>query len=181
MANGDQHVARSSTWIAPTSPEAAAAYLAAARAQSGALHPERALTLAERGAMLAREPADMDALNMLRGRLRCRAGEGTLAVDAYREALAVAATPAERCRALLGIAAGHRLTANVDAALRARSREAEPIAASHALIRERAELHYTRGNLYFARASRCRVPLRARSCTRLRAIARGSLSGRRAR
>ncbi len=131
-------------------PEAARAYLAAARAQSDALHPERALALADRGAELAHEPADVYALNMLCGRLRCEAGEGKPTVVAYINALAAAAEPAERCWALLGIAAGHRLTASLDAALAALA-EAEPIARTHGLTRELAELHHTRGNVQFAR------------------------------
>jgi tetratricopeptide (TPR) repeat protein len=51
---------------------------------------------------------------------------------------------------LLGVAAGHRLTGGVDAALGALA-EAEPIARAHALTRELAELHHTRGNVLFAR------------------------------
>ncbi len=131
-------------------PEAVQAYLAAAQAQSAALHGERALSLAERGAALAREPADVYALAMLCGRMRCEAGQGKPALVAYGSALTAALAPQERCRALLGIATGHRLTAAVDAALAALS-EAEPIARAHALTRELAELHYTRGNVHFAR------------------------------
>ena len=133
-------------------PEAPQAYLAAARAQWSAFHLERALALAERGAGLARDPADVHALNMLRGSLRFQAGEGMPAIDAYQVALAAALSPADRCRALLGIAAGHRLTAGVDAAFAALA-EAEPIAVAQQLTRELAELHYTRGNLHFARAA----------------------------
>jgi tetratricopeptide (TPR) repeat protein len=51
---------------------------------------------------------------------------------------------------LLGIAAGHRLLTGVDAALAALA-EAEPLARADGLARELAELHYTRGNLYFSR------------------------------
>jgi len=131
-------------------PAAVQAYLAAAQAQSAALHTERALSLAERGAALAREPSDVYALNMLCGRLRCEAGEGNPALVAYGNALAAAREPAQRCRALLGIGAGHRLTAGVDASLAALA-EAEPIARAHALTRELAELHQTRGNVLFAR------------------------------
>ena len=131
-------------------PEAVQAYLAAAQAQSAALHTERALSLAERGAALAREPSDVYALNMLCGRLRCEAGEGNPALVAYGNALAAACEPAQRCRALLGIGAGHRLIGSVDAALAALA-EAEPIAREHALTRELAELHHTRGNVLFAR------------------------------
>ncbi len=131
-------------------PEAPQAYLAASRAQAEALHLERALTLAERGAALAREAPDMYALNMQRGRLRCDAGEGAPAVEGFTRALAATADPVERCRALLGLAAGHRLIANVDEAL-AMLADAEPIATSHGLTSELAELHATRGNVQFAR------------------------------
>jgi hypothetical protein len=131
-------------------PEAAQAYLDAALAQAAALHPERALGLAERGAALARMPEDIVALNMLRGRLRCESGEGRPAVEAYEAALAAARGDEERCRALIGIAAGHRLITGVDAAFAALA-EAEPLARAQGLARELAELHYTRGNLHFAR------------------------------
>jgi class 3 adenylate cyclase/tetratricopeptide (TPR) repeat protein len=131
-------------------PDAAQAYLIAARAQADALHLERALALAERGVALAREAVDVYALNMLSGQLRCDTGEGAPAVEAFTTALGAARDPAARCRALLGIAAGHRLIANVDPALAALA-EAEPIARGHSLTRELAELHTTRGNLYFAR------------------------------
>jgi class 3 adenylate cyclase/tetratricopeptide (TPR) repeat protein len=139
-------------------PEAARAYLAAARAQSTELHPERALALAERGAALAREPADVVALNLLCGRLRFDSGEGKPSIEAYERALACATEPGDRCRAWLGIAAGHRLLANFDAAFAALD-EALPLARANALVRERAELHYTRGNLHFARseAAACRA------------------------
>jgi class 3 adenylate cyclase/tetratricopeptide (TPR) repeat protein len=131
-------------------PEAPRAYRDAALAQATALQPERALALAERGAALARDPEDVVALNMLRGRLRCESGEGQPAVGAYEIALAAAERPAERCRALIGIAAGQRLIAGVDKALAALA-EAEPLARAPGLERELSELHYTRGNLYFAR------------------------------
>jgi hypothetical protein len=87
---------------------------------------------------------------MQRGRLRCDAGEGAPADEAFKRALAATSDPAERCRALLGLAAGHRLIANVDEAL-AMLADAEPIATSHGLTRELAELYATRGNVQFAR------------------------------
>jgi tetratricopeptide (TPR) repeat protein len=138
-------------------PEAARAYLAAARAQSGAMHPERALALAERGVRLAKDPADVVGLELLRGRLHFDVGEGKPSITAYESALAQATEPADRCRAWLGIAAGHRLLASLDAAFAALD-QAEPLARANALTRELAELHYTRGNLHFARseAAACR-------------------------
>ena len=131
-------------------PTAARAYLDAALAQAAALHPERALAHAERGAALARDSTDIFALNLLRGRLWCESGEGKPGVEAYTVALTAAREPAERCRALIGIAAGHRLIAGVDAALAALA-EAEPLAHAYGLTRELTELNYTRGNLHFAR------------------------------
>jgi len=77
-------------------------------------------------------------------------------VAAYELALASTTDPAERCRALLGVAAGQRLIAGVDAALAALA-QAEPLATG--LDRELAELYSTRGNLYFAlgRVEECRA------------------------
>ena len=131
-------------------PEAPRAYLAAARAQAAVLQPERAQALAARGAALAKEPDDVVALNLLRGRLHCESGAGAPAVDAYARALAAAQGPAERCRALIGMAAGQRLITGLDAALAALE-EAEPLARAGGLTRELAELHYLRGNVHFAR------------------------------
>jgi class 3 adenylate cyclase/tetratricopeptide (TPR) repeat protein len=131
-------------------PEAPRAYLEAALAQSAVLRPERALVYAERGAMLAREPTDVVALNMLCGKLCCESGEGKPAVEAYGNALGAAQAPEDRCRALMGIAAGQRLLAGIDAAMAALD-EAEPLARANGLTRELAELHYLRGNLSFAR------------------------------
>ncbi len=131
-------------------PDAPRAYLAAARAQAAVLQPERAQALAARGAALAKEPDDVVALNLLLGRLHCESGAGAPAVDAYASALAAAQRPAERCRALIGLAAGQRLITGLDAALAALE-EAEPLARAGGLARELAELHYLRGNVHFAR------------------------------
>ncbi|HVN34962.1 MAG TPA: adenylate/guanylate cyclase domain-containing protein, partial [Casimicrobiaceae bacterium] len=67
--------------------EAARAYLAAATAEAAALHPDRALALTERGAALAKDPGDVVAINLLRGRLHCESGEGRPATEAFRAAL----------------------------------------------------------------------------------------------
>jgi len=139
-------------------PEAAHAYLLAARAEATALRLERALALAERGTLLARERADVHALNMLRGELLREIGDGKPAIDAYRAAMAAADAPLERCRALLGVAAGERLIAGIDAALAALA-EAEAIAREEEPGREWIELHVTRGNMRFAqgRMPECRA------------------------
>ena len=143
-------------------PEAPRAYLDAAMAQATSLHPERALALATRGAALAKDPDDIVALNMLCGRLHCESGAGQPAIDAYEQALAAARHPAERCRALIGIAAGHRLIAGVEPAFAALA-EAETL--SQGLARESCELHYIRGNLAFAQGdiAACRTAASGRA------------------
>ena len=99
---------------------------------------------------------------MLRGRLHYETGAGQPAIDAYEQALAATRQPADRCRALIGIAAGHRLIAgaDVDEALAALA-EAESL--SRGLARESCELHYIRGNLEFARGhiATCRAERQA--------------------
>jgi class 3 adenylate cyclase len=120
--------------------EAPQAYAEAARARVAAANLEGALALADRGAAIARAPSDVYALNMLRGELRRRVGEGQPAVEACRHALEVAAGPTERCRALIGIAAGQRLIAGLDAAFAALA-EAEPLARAGARTRELAAIH----------------------------------------
>jgi class 3 adenylate cyclase/tetratricopeptide (TPR) repeat protein len=128
-------------------PEAPRAHLEAALAQAAALQPERALALAERGASLAKSPDDVVALNRLLGRLHCESGQGQRAIDAYEIALGATRQPAERCRALIGVASGHRLISGIEPALAALA-EAETL--SQGLPRESCELHYIRGNLAFA-------------------------------
>ena len=129
-------------------PEAPRAYLVAAVAQAAAFQPERALALAERGASLAKVPDDIVALNMLRGRLHCESGAGQRAIEGFEAALGAAQLPAERCRALIGIAAANRLLSGAEQAFAALA-EAETL--SQGLARESSELHYIRGNLEFAR------------------------------
>jgi class 3 adenylate cyclase/tetratricopeptide (TPR) repeat protein len=129
--------------------EAPRAYLGAAAQLAGELKLDQALALAQRGAALAVLSEDKVELAMLEGGLLRETGSGAPAVMAYTRALADAAAPAVRCRALLGIAFGRRLTGDVAQALTALA-EAEPIARDPALVAERAELHVTRGNLHFA-------------------------------
>jgi len=136
------------------SPAAADAYRLAARAEHTALRPERALALAERGLAVARDPADVHALELLRADLFKETGDGARTAEAGRAALAAAASPLARCRALLAVASGHRLTGEAARALEALA-EAEPLAQDDAGARERVALHYLRGSVLFARS---RIP-----------------------
>ena len=131
-------------------PEAARAYLAAAKAQAILFRQDQAIALSARGLALATKAHDTFELAMLVGELQLDAGRGTEALGAYVQALAVASENADRCRALLGCASSNRLIARVDEAFSGLA-EAEPLAGSHSDDRALAEIHYLRGNLHFAR------------------------------
>jgi class 3 adenylate cyclase/tetratricopeptide (TPR) repeat protein len=126
------------------------AYLEAAVDQERAYHQERALVLVQRGLVLAKSLADRHDLAALGGELLREAGQGRESLEAYRRALDAAGDEAERCAALIGIAAANRLITRVDDALAALA-EAEPTACARGDDRSLAEIHYYRGNLYFAR------------------------------
>jgi len=131
-------------------PEAARAYLAAAKAQAILFRQDQAIALSARGLALATKAHDTFELAMLVGELQLDAGHGTEALGAYVQALAVASENADRCRAPLGCASSNRLIARVDEAFSGLA-EAEPLAGSHSDDRALAEIHYLRGNLHFAR------------------------------
>jgi class 3 adenylate cyclase/tetratricopeptide (TPR) repeat protein len=131
-------------------PEAAQAYLAAAKAQAILFRQDQAIALAARGLALAIKAGDTFELAMLVGDLQLDAGRGTEALDAYVRALAVTGEDADRCSALLGCASSNRLIARVDDAFSSLA-EAEPLAVARSDDRALAEIHYLRGNLHFAR------------------------------
>ena len=68
---------------------------------------------------------------------------------AYRSALELAGDDIERCTALIGIAAGLRLSTEYTEALTVLD-QAEPLAEQHELTLDLARLHHLRGNLNFA-------------------------------
>jgi tetratricopeptide (TPR) repeat protein len=144
-------------------PEAARAYLAAAKAQAILFRQGQAIALAARGLVLATKAQYTMELAMLVGDLQLNAGRGTEALEAYVQALAVAGEDADRCRALLGCASSNRLIARVDDAFSALA-EAEPLAGSRIDDLALAEIHYLRGNLHFARGhlAECRSVAAAR-------------------
>jgi class 3 adenylate cyclase/tetratricopeptide (TPR) repeat protein len=129
---------------------AAEAFLDAARAEAKALHTDVALRLAQRGASIARADAVAFALEILAGRLARDLGDAQASVAAFDRALARAGDDAHRCRALVGIAAGHRLTSAAEAGFAALD-AAEPLAQRLHLTREQARIAYLRGALHFAR------------------------------
>jgi class 3 adenylate cyclase/tetratricopeptide (TPR) repeat protein len=129
-------------------PRAPAAYLTATGFEARQFHYVRALSLAERGLALAPDADTRGALLSKRAALLLELGRVPDSIEAYREAIEVAATPADRARALLGMAAGMRVNDRVAEGLVAVA-EAQPLAEREGLTLELAHLHHLRGNLYF--------------------------------
>ncbi|HEX6111213.1 MAG TPA: adenylate/guanylate cyclase domain-containing protein [Geminicoccaceae bacterium] len=131
-------------------PGAPAAYLAAAREQAGEYRYEQARALVDRGLALATVAGERFALTCLQGELLEHLGAMTESLRAYQAALEAAQDGAERCRALLGIAAVKRVIDDLDGAF-ADLEQAEASATRLGLTLELARLHFLRGNLYFPR------------------------------
>jgi class 3 adenylate cyclase/tetratricopeptide (TPR) repeat protein len=131
-------------------PQVPQAYLAAARAQAGEYHYERARALTERGLALATATADGFALTCLQGEILHDLGAMAESRAAYDRALEAAADDRERASAWLGLAAVKRVTEDLDGAFVDLDR-AQTAAERHGLIEARARIHFLRGNLYFPR------------------------------
>ncbi len=131
-------------------PEAARAYLAAARLQAAEYRHDAALRLVRCGIALATDPADRFALTCFEGDILHDLGAMPDAGRAYQAALEAAAGDRERCRAWIGLAGVKRVTDDL-AGAQADLARAEAAAARHQLIAEQARIHFLRGNLCFPR------------------------------
>jgi len=131
-------------------PEAAAAYLAAARAHAAAYHYDQALGAANRGLDISAPGEDRFGLLKLKGDLMHDTGKMPGALECFDAALASAVSDADRCRALIGRAQVKRVIDDLDGAF-ADLAAAEPIAGAEGLKLEEARLRFLRGNLYFPR------------------------------
>jgi class 3 adenylate cyclase/tetratricopeptide (TPR) repeat protein len=131
-------------------PEAARAYLVAARSQAAEYRQEAALQLVERGLALARDRTDRFALTCLQGEILHDLGAMQEAGRAYRAALDAAVDDQERCAAWIGLAAVKRVTDDLPGAL-ADLDQAEAVAVRYHLLAEQARIHFLRGNLCFPR------------------------------
>jgi class 3 adenylate cyclase/tetratricopeptide (TPR) repeat protein len=127
---------------------APAAYLAAAESEAQQFRYMRALSLAERGLALGADSEAHGALLSARAKLLLELGRVAESIDAYRAAIDVATMPADRSRALIGMASGMRVNDRVDEGLAALA-EAQQLAEREGLALELARLHHLRGNLYF--------------------------------
>jgi tetratricopeptide (TPR) repeat protein len=130
-------------------PAAARACLLAAQDQANRHRYDTALSLAERGLALAQEVEPRYALSMLRAELLRDLARTHDSIPAFQHALAAAEDDAQRCRAWVGIAAGHRVTGELEPAMRALE-QAQPIAERLELWALASVIHGTRGNLHFA-------------------------------
>ena len=139
-------------------PAAPRAYLQAAQFQASEYQYDQALQFVDRGLAIAGTPADNYELNTFRARVLLDLGSIDESVNAYELALEFAGDDVERCRAWLGLAAGKRITDRYDEALGILDK-AEGVAQIHGMVRERAEIHHIRGNLYFpmGRIEECAV------------------------
>ena len=131
-------------------PRAAAAYLEAAAREQAACRFDRAEQLVARSSEIATEGCDHCAASALLGEIKLAKGRTEDAVAAFRVAIDLAATNAERARAWLGLATSFRVMDRYEEALDA-LRHAEQAALAEADPRQLAHLWTLRGNLHFPR------------------------------
>jgi DNA-binding SARP family transcriptional activator/predicted ATPase len=131
-------------------PRAAAAYLEAAEREQAACRFDRAEQLVGRARELATEGRDQFAASAMLGEIKLGKGRTEDAVAAFRVAIDLAATNAERARAGLGLATSFRVMDRYEEALDA-LRHAEQAALAEADPRQLARLWTLRGNLHFPR------------------------------
>ncbi len=129
-------------------PAAPRAYLQAAQFQSSVYRYNQALRLVDRGLAIADVPAEMFELSMFRSSVLLDLGSTDDSVSGYEMAFEFAGDDVERCQAWLGVAAGMRIADRYDEALDILDK-ADAVAQKQGLVRERADIHHTRGNLYF--------------------------------
>ena len=130
-------------------PGAAIAWLSAAKNLAERYRDTRAADAVEQGLLVAESDVDRFALTCFSGDLQRRLGNPSDSETLFQQALELAATDAQRCQALIGIAAADRLLARDDDGVQALDR-AQPIAESENLQSEMAQIHYYRGAFAFA-------------------------------
>ena len=133
------------------SADAPGAYLAAAEEEAGQLNYESALPLVARALEISPQ-AESFALQLMMGELMRNLGSVPESITAYNQALSLAEGDSERCRGLIGVAEGLRLTDQHAEMLRVLD-EAEPAAERQGLIPERARALQLRGNFFFVRGA----------------------------
>ena len=130
------------------SPHAALAYNEAARFHANHYRFDTALDMIRRGLAIAEGAPARYQLLMVRGENLRESGKAAESIEVYRTALAESDLGAEQCLALIGLAAGMRVTDDYDGALEALDR-AEILAAAGNLDTELSDVHYYRGSIFF--------------------------------
>ena len=131
-------------------PRAAAAYLDAAAREQAACRLDRAEQHVARAREIATEACEQCAASVMLGEIKLGKGRTDDAVAAFRVAIDLAATNAERARAWLGLATSLRVMDRYEEALDA-LRHAEQAALAEGDPRRLAHLWTLRGNLHFPR------------------------------
>ena len=145
---GQDPVLRASHLDRAGDPEAAAAYLEAARPNVAALQFETTLRLAARGIELVEDPDDKCDLLCLRGDALRNTGETEASIEVFEAALEAAQDDVRRCRSWIGQAAGLRVSDKHERALAVLEKAKAP-AASNNLLLESAEIYALRGSVLF--------------------------------
>ncbi len=130
-------------------PAAAQAYLVAGKLEADSFHYDVALRLADRGWKLAESSELRCELGLLRGDLLREMARTHDAIDAFEQALKETRNDEQRCRALIDLATGHRITGAVAVAMEALD-QALPIALREKMWSTCSRIHNMRGNLHFA-------------------------------
>jgi tetratricopeptide (TPR) repeat protein len=129
------------------SAEAPAAYLAAARSEAERIRYETALQLAQRGVELA-SSRDAYELHMLLGDLQRRLGNIGKAIDAFHVARESASDKSDKCRALIGVAEGLRITESYPELLETLQTALHEMG-DQDMPKERARICQLRGSVHF--------------------------------
>ena len=130
-------------------PEAAAAYLAAARAQAGEYRYETARRLIEDGLRAEPMQAIRHQLMCFRGEVLQDLGDVESSMSTYSEIVDSAVDDTQCCDGWMGLAAGMRLSTNYSAGLELLTK-VEPIATRDSQTLRLSQLHHLRGNLCFS-------------------------------
>ena len=130
-------------------PGAAHAYSIGAQAEAQRFRYDIALRLLHRGLEIVQDSEDRYAMTMLRGDLLRELARTEESITAFEQGLQAAVSDEQRCRALLGIVAGQRVTGAIQSAMHGLDR-AQIIAERLQLWSACSRIHGMRGNLHFA-------------------------------
>lgn len=130
--------------------EAAAAYLSAAEAQAQSYRYEDALRLLRRGFELAADDDKRFEFASREGEMLRELGSTTASLKAFQQALSLARSEVQKCRAWIGLVSGMRVADRIDEALVLLD-QAEAVARAEDLPAELTQIHYYRGSLFFPR------------------------------